>query len=254
MPVPLEICLEEELSEQDERYVRCVALPGGEPGLALDRDGVVRWMPAEPAAYGLWISADDRLMLLRSQGSAPITVRRGGRSLEAPEAKPVVLRDQDLLVVNGRPLRVHVHGIAHEVHAPERLSRSSLARMARTAAAAVVLSAAVALPAQLAQGALADVPPPIEVQPRPPAPPPMRQVVCVVSKMEPRKGSATLVHATCPAAHRLHVGANGHLVDAANKIVAGGSVIIRQIKGNGITADTPLQTPLKGTKAIFHVY
>ena len=37
MPTPMEICLEDlGRSTPDERYLRCVALPGGEPGLALD--------------------------------------------------------------------------------------------------------------------------------------------------------------------------------------------------------------------------
>lgn len=41
MPRPLEICVEDlELPPQDDHYLRCVALPGGEPGLALDRDGL----------------------------------------------------------------------------------------------------------------------------------------------------------------------------------------------------------------------
>jgi len=245
MPAPLEICLEEE-SDQEERYVRCVALPGGEPGLALDRDGAVRWMPAEPAPYELWMSADDRLMLLRAAGVAPITVRRGGRSLEAPESRPVVLRDQDLLVVEGRRLRVHVHGVALEVHPPERLGRSALARIA--AAAAVALSAAVAVPAQ---GALSDLPPPIEVQPHPPTAPARRQVVCPVSRMEPRKGAPMRVYATCPAGHRLVVGTNGQIGDATNNYQS--TVIIRQIKGNDLTCETPLQAPIKGARLTFHV-
>ena len=50
MPSNLEICLEElDAGPEDECFVRCVAVSGGQPGLALDRDGLVRWMPEPPA-------------------------------------------------------------------------------------------------------------------------------------------------------------------------------------------------------------
>ena len=81
MTTMMEICLEElDSPKNDAPYIRCVALPGGEPGLELDRDGKVRWMPETPADYGLWTSADGRLVLLRSEGSAPIVVERRTRT------------------------------------------------------------------------------------------------------------------------------------------------------------------------------
>jgi hypothetical protein len=253
MPTPLEICLEDlALSEQDERYIRCVALPGGEPGLSLDRDGAVRWMPAEPAQYGLWISADDQLVLVRGDGAGPLTVSRAGRSLEAPEAKPVVLLDQDLLVVNGRRLRVHVHGVAAEVHPPERLSGSALARMARTAAAALALGAAVVAPGPMG---IADAAPPIEVRTRPPAPMPTRApVTCAVTAMTPTQQGPVLVHATCPATPTLiTVGVRGQLYDAAGGAIANGSVIVKSVQGTQVVSESQLRKPVKATKVIFYL-
>jgi len=43
MPKPKEICLEElDRDPEDENFIRCVALPGGEPGLAVKRFRAVR--------------------------------------------------------------------------------------------------------------------------------------------------------------------------------------------------------------------
>jgi hypothetical protein len=58
------------------------------------------------------VSADERLILFRRVGGGPVRVRREHRSLDVPEAKPVVLLDQDRIDVGGRSLRVHVHGPA----------------------------------------------------------------------------------------------------------------------------------------------
>jgi len=252
MPTPLEICLEDlELTENDERYIRCVALPGGEPGLALDREGAVRWMPEEPAQYGLWVSTDDQLVLLRGDGARPVTVSRAGRSLEAPEAKPVVLLDGDLLVVNGRRLLVHVHGAAQEIHAPEHLTGSALARMARAAAAAVALGAAALAPGQVG---IADAAP-IEVRDRPPAPmPTTRPVTCTVTSMAPTKKGPMLVHATCPATPPLvPVGARGNLYDAAGNAIPDGTVTVKSVQGTKMVGETQLRKPVKATKVIFHL-
>ncbi len=153
-PLPLSICLEDlDAAADDERYLRCVALPGDDQaGLTLDADGKARWMPDGPEAYELWVSADGRLALYRNTGAPPLLVRRAGRSVEPPAQKPVMLLDQDLLQVAGRRLRVHVHGEADEIHEPRFLSARSLARMARAAAAALALSTAVGAAGE-AQGA-----------------------------------------------------------------------------------------------------
>jgi hypothetical protein len=249
----LEICLEEtHLPPEAERYIRCVALPGGEPGLALDREGAVRWMPDDPVDYALCLSADDQLILLRASGAAPITVSRAGRSLEAPAEMPVVLLDQDLLRVNGRELRVHVHGAADEIHAPERLSGSALARLARATAAALALGAAGVSGSATAERAVAG-PTPIEVRSQPPVMRPIRRaVLCDVTAVKPtRKGS--LIHATCPSGPTPPVGSQGQLVDAQGKDIDGGQIEIKQVNGNKIVGETPL-SKIKPAKAKFFTH
>jgi hypothetical protein len=242
MPSLLEICLEDlALPLDGERYIRCVALPGGAPGLALDREGAVRWMPEGPADYGLWVSRDDQLILLRAEGAGPITVRRAGRALEAPAAKPVVLRDQDLLELEGRELRVHVHGATDRVHAPERLSRSTLARVA-SAAAGLALSATVGLGGLTTAVAGAQ---PIEVRAQPPDVAERRSVTCEVTSMTSAKGK-TQVHATCPATPAVPVGARGQLLDAKGS--PQGMVVVKQVKGTKVVAEAQLAKPVKAPK------
>jgi hypothetical protein len=252
MPTLLEICLEEtRLGPDDERYIRCVALPGGEPGLALDREGAVRWMPDHPAEYGLWVSADDQLILLRDPQAGPITIRRAGRSLEAPAEKPVVLRDQDLLLVSGRELRVHVHGATEEIHPPERLSRRSLAQVARATAAALALGAAVAAGSAVAEP-IAGSSPPIEVRDDPPkVAAPTREVFCDITSMQTPKSGPTVVHARCPAGPVPPVGSRGQLVDSAGALVPRGSVVVKQVNQNNIVGQTTLRSP-KATKIVFY--
>ena len=255
MPTPIEICLEDlDRAPQDERYLRCVALPGGEPGLALDRDGAIRWMPAEgAAAHGLWVSADDELVLLCDADAGPVAVERGGRSLVAPARRPVVLLHGDLLRINGRRLQVHVHGETDDVHAPEPLSGRALARMARTAATALALGAAVSVggPAAAQPGGEAPGLAPIEVRARPPAPRrrPTRPVDCMVTRVANTKDKTwpVKIQATCPAKEKLVVGNWGQLLDAKGQNLEGGSAQIKQVKGSKITAAAP--TKLKGKPA-----
>lgn len=265
MPTPKELCLEDlDLSQDDERYIRCVALPGGEPGLALDREGAVRWMPDGPAAYGIWVSADDRLVLLRGEGAGPIVVERAGRSLEAPAEKPVILLDQDLLRINGRRLRVHVHGETDIVYEPEPLTRSALARMARAAAAAMALGAAVGA------GAAADAKPlaeemdkrsaPIEVRRRPPAPMPRRRAVdCTITAMKASKKGPVTVHALCPKGTKLYKGLQGHILDPeSGNPLKNGNVFIESVKssktGEKVVSSAPnLKQPVKAKSVRFRV-
>lgn len=141
MPQPLAICLEDiDPRDPAQRYLRCVALVGRQPGLRVDDGGAVVWKPAEFPACELWVSADDRLILYRT-GAVEVTVHRAGRSLEVPSGKPVVVLDQDSFVVNGRRLRIHVHGPATAVAPPSPL-RPAARRTAAGVAAAVALSAA----------------------------------------------------------------------------------------------------------------
>ncbi len=158
MPKPLSICIEHlDAKDEDQRYVRCVALAGNEPGLGLDSDGGILWKTGKPACE-LWISQDERLILLKPEGcQALITVRRTGRSLEVPAGKPVVLLDQDEVQVAEHQFRIHVHGEAAAEHAPTPLR--NLIRTAAGVAAAVAITAS---------GAMADEP--IQVRPTPPKP------------------------------------------------------------------------------------
>ncbi len=250
MPTPQEICLEELAPESEAPYIRCVALPGGEPGLALDREGSVRWMPDEPTDFGLWVSADEKLVLLRGAGAGPITVRRAGRALAAPEGAPVVLRDQDLLELDGRSLRVHVHGVAAEVHAPERLSLRSLTQAARATAAALALAAAVggSAEAEPVRGG----PPPIEVRTRPPKPvSPRRQVLCDVTSIRAQRSGKTEVQARCPAGPIPPVGSRGQLLDGAGAPVSDGWVEVTKVVKNEIVGETALRNP-KAAKVRFY--
>jgi len=141
MPQPIAICLED-LGAQGERYLRCVALPGRQPGLRLDAQGVVLWKePGEGCE--LWVSADQQLILFRPEGGAEVTVARGGRSLAVPAGKPVVLLGGDELALGGRRLRVHLHGPAPAVHPPSPLEPEPARRVgAKAVAAALALTAA----------------------------------------------------------------------------------------------------------------
>ncbi len=145
MSEPLAICIEDlDAKTRDARYLRCVALPGRQPGLRLDAAGVVLWKSDAAIACELWISADDRMILYRPEGAAPVTLSRSGRSLDVPYAKPVVLLDKDQIAVGGRRLCVHVHGAAHAVTAPAPLPTRppAMGRLAQAAAAAAVIGAA----------------------------------------------------------------------------------------------------------------
>ncbi len=169
MPKSLAICIEDMDAQAKDKYLRCVALPGRQPGLRLDEAGSVLWQSDYGVSCELWVSADDRLMLYRPEGATRVTLRRAGRSLDAPCGKPVVVIDQDQIDVGARRLRVHVHGKAPSVAAPSALPvrPRPLGRLARTVATAAVIGAVVAT-----GGCCADiVPPVIQVIEDPPEPP-----------------------------------------------------------------------------------
>ncbi|MFH2004978.1 MAG: hypothetical protein ABI333_00195 [bacterium] len=259
---PLEICLEELFhAEQDERYVRCVALPGGEPGLALDREGAVQWMVEQPEHFGLWVTGDNQLALLRGAKAGPATVQRAGRAVEAPVGKPVILLDQDELIIDGRRLRLHVHGETDAVWEPERMSGSALGRIVRAAAAAATLAlGGGAAGSALAQGAdgVSGVNgrQPIEVRLRPPQKPARRPLDCVVTKQIATRGKALVIHATCPWKRGLHVGLYGTLVDVKTKRpIRKGAVTIKSISGTKIVVEASQQKkPVKVRGVRFWVY
>lgn len=252
MPRPMAICLEDlDAPHDDERYLRCVACPGGEPGLGLDGEGIVRWMPDGPAAYELWVSADGRLALERSHQAPAITVRRGGRSVRAPAGSPVILLDQDLLEVSGRRLCVHVHGEAEELHEPTWLSGRSLARMARAAAVALALGTAVGAAGPVS-GSPAEAgvqPDPIDVRRRPPKPAP-RYSYCDIVKLYKHKQQGQMLELHCIRG-RVSVGMMGVLLDAKGGYLNGGSVTIKTVKGDKVTATTKLKKLGKAAKVRF---
>ncbi|MFH2007059.1 MAG: hypothetical protein ABI333_10780 [bacterium] len=258
MTKPFEICVEELYRgpEEEERFVRCVALPGGEPGLALDREGTVQWMADTPAAYGLWVSMDDRLVLLRGESTDPIVVERRGRTLEAPFGKPVILRDQDELRINGRHLRIHVHGETEAVYEPERLSGSALGRMLRAAAAAAALTVGGAAGATaIAHAGAASAPvghrDAIEVRARPPEAPARAPMDCTITSQKATRGKTLLIHATCPRTRGLYVGSYGVLLDPkTNQPLKNGSVTIRSVSAQKITAEAARQRKPVKAKAV----
>ncbi|MBI5533469.1 MAG: hypothetical protein HY898_12185 [Deltaproteobacteria bacterium] len=175
MPQPIAICLEDlDPSSSEARYVRCVALPGRVPGLAVSQAAAIVWKSDDPIAAELWVSADQRLILFRAQGAPEVLVRRAGRGLSVPAGKPVVLLDQDELSIRNRQLRVHIHGLTSSIHAPAPLS-SKLTAAARLAAAVTLGAATLGCPSE--QRTPADTPidvrdHPPAAMPEPPQPPP----------------------------------------------------------------------------------
>lgn len=144
MPKPIAICIEDLKAGSDStRYLQCVALVGDHLGLRIDSSGEVQWQPERDAKLvELCVSYDERLILYRQPDAAPVLLQREGRSLEVPVEKPVVVLDQDQLVVGGRDLRIHVHGEAPAVAPPSwfpveepRRSASNLLRATATALA-----------------------------------------------------------------------------------------------------------------------
>jgi hypothetical protein len=166
MPEPICLCLEDLTADGSPRYTRCVALVGRQPGLRLGGDGGLRWLDETEGGLELWVSLDEQLILFRPAGSVAASVHRGGRSLQLPEEKPVVLLHGDEVEVGERRLRVHVHGAAPSVAAPEPLPEERTGRAMRAAAAALALGAALTS---------AGCPKPVEVRQAPPwiAAPPM---------------------------------------------------------------------------------
>jgi hypothetical protein len=178
----------------------------------------------------------------------------------------VILLDQDLLRVNGRRLRVHVHGETDIVYEPERLTRSALARMARAAATAMALGAAVGAGSAseanpLAVGMEVDrSSAPIEVRRRPPAPMPRRRPVdCSITAMKESKKGVLMVHALCPAGTKIYKGLQGHILDPKSGApLKNGNVFVESVKsskaGEKVVGSAPnLKQPVKAKSVRFRV-
>ncbi len=168
MPKPMALCIENLGSQSGApKYVRCVALPGRQPGLRLDLSGAVLWQSDDAIACELWVSADDRLILYRPEGAAAVTLRRVGRSLDVPCGKPVVVIDQDAIDLGTQRLRVHVHGDAPAIAAPSVFvpGQGVLSRLARAAVAAATMLSAMTVGGCIE---VRDKPPKVEVRQKPP--------------------------------------------------------------------------------------
>lgn len=122
MPVPCSLCLEDLVEENpDQQFLRCVALPGRQPGLRLHADGSVGWKTSNAIACEVAVSRDQELLLFRPAGARSVRVCRGGRTLAVPSEKPVVLADGDEIFVAKRHFRVHIHGETTNIIAPTPL-------------------------------------------------------------------------------------------------------------------------------------
>lgn len=103
------------------KYLSCVALEQAAPGLGLRADGSVTWEDGD-VPIRLFVDELGRLVL-RHHGERPLVhLIRDGRTIEAPpdETIPLLNLDQLLIVDQYRAeLRVHVHGPAAVVAAPQ---------------------------------------------------------------------------------------------------------------------------------------
>lgn len=202
---PIALCLEP-LDRRDEPLTRCVALAGRQPGLRIRADGAVRWLVEDEAgSIELWVTADARLALYRTDNAPCVQLHRASRRLEVPCAKPVIIVDGDELRSARWGFRVHVHGETEQAMAPEPVAAPRRPRrLLRTTAAALAVAAlgsqaaAVEPPAagtsatdagadataQLPDAGEEEVVPavPIEIREHPPAPPPPVRGGCCGTK------------------------------------------------------------------------
>lgn len=170
MPKPMAICIEDvDARNENEKYLRCVALVGREAGLRVDAHGAVLWKSDEDAACELWVSADNCLILYRPEGAVAVKVCRAGRGLDVPAAKPVVLLDKDQVVIGDRVLRVHVHGEAPGISAPSPFvpGKKTVSAWGKAAAALAIGSVVGGAGCEVRQS------PPVVVAPEPPPKPPV---------------------------------------------------------------------------------
>lgn len=144
MPRAKSICLED-LGDAPPRFVQCIVLPGNEPGLGLESSGAISWKADRPGCCELYVSVDDRLILLCTDPTVVVEVSRSGRSLRAPVGKPVVVLHGDQIRVAERRYGLHVHGATHATHAP-------LPFEPRPGPRGVRIAAAIALGASVASG------------------------------------------------------------------------------------------------------
>ncbi len=117
--LPISICLEQLDADpaRATRFMQCVAVAGGTTGLGLSRQGEICWKQAAIACELLADDDEARLLARRVDGDTELRVERAGRQ-QILGSEPMPLLDQDLLVIAGRRLRVHIHGPTAEVTPP----------------------------------------------------------------------------------------------------------------------------------------
>ncbi len=181
MPQPIAICIENCYPPHESlRYLRCVAVHGLGRGLSILPGGEVAWNSEAPSQAQIWVSGDGRLIFFRPEGAPDwAQVHRGGRSVDVPDGKPVVLLDGDYLVVPGFCFRLHVHGPAGVLHEPAYLDHAEPAGQTRSRLAA---AGAIAMSAFLGSQAACTTEKPVNERPGPgdvrePAPPQPRPPV-----------------------------------------------------------------------------
>jgi hypothetical protein len=203
MVKPLAICIEDmDVQSGAGKYLRCVAVPGRQPGLRLDGAGRVLWRSDDGASCEVWVTADGRLALYREEGMGRVTLRRAGRSLDVPDGKPVIVVDQDRVDVGTRRLRVHVHGEAPAATAPSPLP----VRPRRPGRLAQAMTAAALIGTVATAGGCVDVDtwgtPTIDVIENPPEPEPPTPDPSVVRALQ---GEWTVAQARDVAGERVWV-------------------------------------------------
>jgi hypothetical protein len=120
MPTLTAICIEDlRSSEELGRFLRCVAVAEGRPGLSLSRHGSVEWEQAgADDRYRLVAGEGATLALVPAAGATGLVLRRSGREMEVTGEAPTPVLDQDEIEYAGRHLRIHVHGAAESAEAP----------------------------------------------------------------------------------------------------------------------------------------
>ena len=187
MPEPIAICVED-LAPVDvnDRFVRCVAKVGRGDGLALDPAARPVFGKQTNAACELVVSLDQRLLLIRHEGAPTVTVFRAGRSLEAAVGHLVLLVDQDEVQVGDKRVRIHIHGLSPEVHAPKPF----VPKAVKTAVSMAAVMALAATGCDQTSSLLDSKP--IEVREHPPAPPPRDAAPAISAPTPPATNSVKL--------------------------------------------------------------
>lgn len=120
----ISVCFENlKAGPRGSRFLACVALEHGQPGLGLDESGAVVWQNPEQMALEFFALRDGRLAISVLTDSETVQVERAGKTFTIPQAMKgiageVVILDGDLLLFGVGRFRVHVRGPVPKAHAP----------------------------------------------------------------------------------------------------------------------------------------